>query len=150
MSDANMTRAAIHAALQRIGHHNGHACPAGASNNDPALHEYMVATEGEAYFKKRREQARDDLIKQCDGKAIDNVVTNVTKTKVKQSAVLLSTSNYTLTLDVAAPSKRLDEAALRNKLQTEHGMSADDVAKLIDACKKPSAPAKSYKVSASF
>lgn len=150
MSDANMTRAAIHAALQRIGNHNGHACPTGGSNNDPALHEYMVATEGEAYFKKRREQARDALLKQVDANVINDVVAGVIKTNIKNSVTLVTTSNYTLTLDVSAPSKRLDEAALRNKLQTVHGMKAEEVEKLIDSCKKASAPSKSYKVSASF
>lgn len=147
--DVGMLRAKLRQALDRIGNHNGHAPPDTGSNADPALHELYVADEMLAYAKTRRDDALDKCMHMAySPDELDEIVTRVTKSLRGEDLVALDGFAYQMTLSLSKPAKRLDQTALRNLLQTKHGMSAEQVSKLFDEASKYSSPAKRVKVMA--
>lgn len=147
--DVGMLRAKLRQSLDRIGNHNGHAAPDTKNNADPALHELYVADEMLAYAKVRREEAlRTCMDMAYSPEEIDEIVTRVTDLMRGEDLVALNGEAYQMTLSLSKPSKRLDQTALRNLLQTEHGMTGEQVANLFDKASKYAAPAKKVRVMA--
>lgn len=144
--DTGMLRAKLRRSLDNIGHNNGHACPETRSNIDPVLHELYIASECVTYFKTRFEEAKAAAMAVGDG--LDAAVQSVVDTNTGTSVTLASGDIYTLTADISKPATRLDATALRNFMQTELGISADDVARAFDECSNKNAPAKKIKVAA--
>lgn len=136
---AATVRSAVRKALAKIGNTNSHALPPNANNHDAVLHELYVASEIEAYAKKRREEAlkavRNHVVDVNDG------VDEIDRVEPGTEQILLNGNHYTLTVKKANPAKRLNAAMVGNRLQTELGLSTGEQLKFMDACSTVSKPA---------
>lgn len=142
--DTGMLRAKLRQALDRIGHHNGHACPDTQSNTDPLLHELYIAAEMAAYAKTRHDEAKKAALAVADG--LDDAVQSVIDMDAGTSVTLVTGELYTMTADISKPAARLNQTALRNFLQVELGLDAATVDKAFAAATTKNAPAKKIKV----
>lgn len=139
----------LFAALEKIGNTNGHSCP---ENQDPAvasLHEYYVATDGEAYFKKRRENAKKKLEKDLSAplkKKLDKSVSDVKDSEVANTCTLIETEPYVLSVDIKNGATYLDVPKLKVALMRDYKMNATAVEALIEKCTDRRDPSKSWKV----
>lgn len=145
--DVAMLRAKIRQSLERIGNTNGHAMPPSGSNIDPALHEFFVAAEMQAYAKTRFDAAKDAAIEAgVERGKIDELVTRVTKNMQGESAILADGELYQLSVNISKPAERLDQKALRSYMRVELGLDPDKVDAAFNACTTLASPAKTFKV----
>lgn len=139
-------RSKLMAALAKIGATNGHACPQTDSNIDPIMHEYLVSTDAESFFKKRRDKAKKALLAIVDGDELSDALARVTKNDAGENGVPLATGAlYRVEADIKRPAQRFDQTKLRSELMRE-GKTPEEVETLIDKCTKSSAPSITYKV----
>lgn len=137
-------RAALHKALAKLGYANSHMQPAeGSNNHDSLLHELFIASEGESYFKKRREAALDavkrHLIEYNDG--VDEIADAAPGTE----QIMLRGGHYDLVVKKANPSSRLNKTKIENKLKVDYGLSMAEVLQFMAACSDESKPATTIK-----
>lgn len=144
-ADTNMLRAKLRKALDSVGRNNGHAMPPSTHNSDPVLHELFVAAEASSYWKSRFDKAKDEAL-ELAGDTVSDAVQGVIDLGAGTSVTAATGDLYVMTVDISKPAKRLNQTALRNYLQTELGMSRDDVDRAFDAASTLSAPAKKIKV----
>lgn len=145
----NVIKAAVIKALDRVGYHNGHSCPTSDKNHIGFIHEYHVATIGEAYFKKRRELAKknlEDIINDDARSSLDTAIKRVIKTEVGESVTIEEADPYILSVELKNGASFLDVPALKVTLMREHKMSATEVEALIEKCTKRRDPSKGWKV----
>lgn len=146
---ASTIKQKVIAALDKIGNTNGHSCP---ENQDPAvalLHEYYVSTDGEAYFKKRREMAKKKLEKEVTPvlkKKLEKAVQGVVENEVPDTCTLTETEPYVLTVEVKNGASFVDMGALKVALMRDHKMNATTVEALIEKCTSRRTPAQSWRV----
>lgn len=146
---ANQIKAKLFGALDKIGNTNGHASPASQDPAVPALHEYFVATHGEAYFKKRRDAAKkalDGVLSDQQKKKLTAAVTGVKQNEVADTCTLVETDPYVLSVDVKNGASFLDVQQLKVTLMREHKMDATKVEALIESCTNRRDPSQSWKV----
>lgn len=139
----------LFAVLDKIGNTNGHSCPESQDPAVPLLHEYFIATDGEAYFKKRREVAKKKLEKELSAplkKKLDKHVADVKETEVADTCTLTETEHYVLSVDVKNGASYVDMADLKVMLMREHKMNATAVEALIEKCTKRREPSKGWRV----
>ena len=137
--DGFRVKQALTKALARLGTTNGHALPESHGNADPILHEVFVAYEGASYFDKRKKSAMKEL---QDSGMIDDA----DKVTAGNSAMLLNDVHYTLTLDVANPSNRLDAKKLRTEL-IKQGIDSGLIDQCIAKATTANAAPKKFRVS---
>lgn len=139
----------LFAALDKIGKTNGHNVP---QSQDPLValqHEYMITTDAEAYFKKRREKAKGLLIEAIGEEAqsrVDKTVATAKKLEVGDTCTVNETDKYTTVLDVKAGASFLDVAKLKVTLLRDHKMNSTEVEALIEACTSRREPSQSWKI----
>lgn len=134
-----LLRSALQKSMARLGYANGHAMPQGASNHDSVLHELFIATEGESYFKKRRDAALKAVkaYTVSNGNGTKRDTTNyslgacIEEVGEGTEEVVFSAKLYGLFIKKATPSKRLDKKKLEAVLIAE-GFNQADVLKMID------------------
>ncbi len=110
MLSTAQVRSAIHAALDRVGHRNSHACPGGKGNIDPYLHELFVAHEGWSHFDKRRKLAIKASIDVAGQDEADKVAPGT-----EQS--VLEGEYYSLVIKKNNPAVRIDKAKIGTALR---------------------------------
>lgn len=141
------TKAKIVAALEKIGHANGHAAPASQDPMDAVLHEYNVTSIGETHFKKRRDAAKELLIKTMGADAVsklDDKKAEVKKLETSTSVQLASASSYALAAQIKIGASFLDTQKLKVELLKK--MSAVEVEALIEKCTDRRDPSVTYNV----
>lgn len=142
-------RTKLFAALDKIGNANGHGVPESQDPAVPLLHEYYVATHGEAYFKKRREVAKkalENTLSPIAKKELERAVTSVKETEMASSVTLTETEPYILSVDIKNGASFLDVAALKVTLMREYKMDATKVEALIESCTSRRNPSQGWKV----
>lgn len=142
-------KAKLFTALDKIGNSNGHAAPASQDPVVPSLHEYYVATHGEAYFKKRRENAKkcfDAILNDQQKKRLEKIIAETKTSEVGDSCTLVETDPYVLSVDVKNGASFLDVSLLKVTLMREHKMNATQVEALIEKCTDRRDPSQSWKV----
>lgn len=127
-------RSALRKALSKLGTTNSHALPSGGNNHDAVLHELYVASEIEAYGKKRREEAlkavRNHVIE------VNNGVDEIERVDPGTEQALIHGVHYSLTVKRSNPSSRLDKTVLQNKLQTDLELDLGAALHFINDCSK--------------
>lgn len=145
--DTDKVRQSLNAALAKIGHANGHACPSGVGNTDQYMHEFFAASVGNSYFNGRREHAKRDLSRfVIDAGKLDDLARDVIKTNTPASAVVGSSKVYQLHVSLTRPIKRLDISSLKSALQLKFKMTAEDVEELIGIATVKDAPRQQFTV----
>ncbi len=137
MLSITQVRSAIHAALDRVGHRNSHACPADGTNADPTLHELYVAHEGWAHFDKRRKaaiKASVDIVGEAERDAV--------APGTEQS--ILDGKHYTLVVKKNNPAERIDRAKIGNALN-KRGFTEVEVMNFMEEIKAITKPATSVR-----
>lgn len=139
----------LYAALDKIGHTNGHNVPA---SQDPAvavLHEYMTTTLAASYFDKRRDVAKKKMLDTFNDDVATRVLRAVADTKKNatgSAVTLMDGEHYSLVLKPKIGASYLDAAKLRTTLMKDHKMSLDQVDKLMESCTLRREPSLSYEV----
>lgn len=139
----------LYGALDKIGKTNGHNVPASQDPITAALHEYHATTLAESYFKKRREVAKNKLLKDLSDvqrKKVEKAIADTKKNEQGTAVTLIDSEHYNLTLKPRVGGAFLDEAKLRNELMTTHKMKHEVVEKLFADCQDRREPALSYEV----
>lgn len=139
----------LFAALDKVGKTNGTACPNSQDPAVPLLHEYFVATDGEAYFKKRRDVAKKALEKELSGplkKKLEKAIAAVRETEVADTCTLIETGPYVLSVDVKNGASFIDMGELKVALMRDHKMNATTVEALFEKCTKRREPSKGWRV----
>lgn len=139
----------LYGALDKIGKTNGHNVPQSQDPITGALHEYHVSTLAESYFKKRREVAKDTMLKEFSTQQKAKVVATIADTKknMRGSVVtLVESEHYNLQLKPRVGAEKLDVTMLRNKLMTVHKMKLETVDALFAECTGRNEPALTYEV----
>lgn len=140
-------RSKLMGALSRIGLNNGHACPQTMSNIDPILHEYIVATDGESFFKKRRDAAKEALMSVTNNADLNDAMADVIKNDAPTSGVVLAVGGaYKCVADVKRPVEALNKVKLRRLLINDAKLSATAVDALFERATDVRKPAVTYKV----
>lgn len=140
---------ALFASLDKVGNTNGHACPQSQDPIVPYLHEYYVATLGESYFKKRRDNAKKELNKQLTDvqlSKLKKVVDDVSKSRVANTCALVESDHYTLNVDIKNGASYFDVATLKVRLMRDYKMDATEVEALIESCTLRRDPSQSWQV----
>lgn len=140
---------AVNKALEKIGHHNGHGVPTTQDPMVPLVHEYNVATQGESYFKARREKAKKELTKSLTDVQNEAIATAVKETKklgTGKSVSIVETDPYILSVETKKGASFLDTQKLKVELLTKHKMTMTDVDALIERCTGERDPSQSWKV----
>ena len=146
-ADANMFRAKLRQALDRVGRSNGHACPETNSNIDRVLHELLVASEAMSYFKTRLEAATKEAYDvSFAAEELEEIIDSVVHDMQGRDVIAASGDLYQLTMSISKPSKRLNQTALRNALKTQFAIDPKKVDALFDECSNYATPAKRLKV----
>ncbi len=135
MSDIAKLRTSLSNALEMIGHKNGHAY-AGNDNTGALLHEYFVATEGEGYFKKRRDVALKTL---KESGLIEE------EPPAGSESIVLSTKMFDLSLKKSNPSERFDKAALPKVLIKVFKATAKQIETVQSECVKEGEPSRTFR-----
>lgn len=130
-------RSAIHAALDRVGTRNSHACPANGTNADPALHELYAAHEGLSHFDKRRKVAIQACIA-IVGEAERDAVAPGTEQSI------LEGNHYSLVIKKNNPAERIDRAKIGNALN-KRGFTEVEVISFMDEITTITKPATSVR-----
>ncbi len=110
MTNVAKVRSAIHAALERIGHRNSHACPADGTNADSYLHELYTAHEGLSHFDKRRKVAIKTCVDIVGEAEVDAVAPGT-----EQS--ILEGDHYSLVIKKNNPAERIDKTKIGTVLR---------------------------------
>lgn len=137
MSDVAKMRSSLSSALEKIGHTNGHAYQ-GQDNSGALLHEYYVATEGESFFKKRREVAKAALEEAGMLEKAESVPSG-------SEEIIAVTKGYDLFLKVANPTQRFDKGLLPKVLINLFKAKPDQIDAVIAQCTKEGEPSRTYK-----
>ena len=137
----------LFAALEKIGKSNGHSTPSSQDPADSAMHEYFVASLGESYFKKRRENAKKGLDKLIGPEAAERLakaILGVKKSELGTSIGVLDGEHYGFTIELKNGASFLDTKALKVELMKR--MTSIEVDTIFDRCSDRREPAQSWKV----
>jgi len=135
MSKIAKLRSSLSNALEKIGTTNGHAYT-GTSNTAALLHEYWVATEGEGYFKKRRDAA----LKSLKESGI------IEKEPPAGSESIVVTSDYfDLSLKKSNPQQRIDKALFAKALIKLFRATPDKIEAFSEEVTKEGEPSRTYR-----
>jgi len=130
-------RSSLHAALDKIGHRNAHACPSEKNNVDPYLHELFVSHEGWAHFDKRRKLAIKQALLTAGDDGTDGVQPGT-------EATVLEGECYSLLVKKNNASERVDKTKIGNAL-AKRGFDELDVIKFMKEITTPTKPATSVR-----
>ena len=128
-------KSALGTALEKIGNTNGHAYPY-QDNTGRMLHDYYVATEGEAFFKKKREAVLKQL---KDSGILSN------EPDAGSEAIVASTEMYDMSLKKSNPASRVDKALFAGALIKLFGAKPDKVEAFLSSVTKEGEPSRTYR-----
>jgi hypothetical protein len=142
-------KAHIFNAMDMIGKSDKHQTPASQDPMTPLLHEYFVATHGEAYFKKRREAAKkvlDKHLSEQQKEKLMNAVVEVKQNEVGDTCTLVETDAYVFSVEVKNGASFVDMGVLKNTLMKQYRLTATEVEALIEKATDRREPSQSWKV----
>lgn len=131
-----------------IGKTNGTAPAASQDAQNAAQHEYLIATFGESYWKKRREKAKNELLKVMSGEAVERLearTKEVAKSGNGTNVELIDGDNYSTVVEIKNGASFVDTTQLGIILMREHKFTHEQVAKLMEKATDRRAPACSFK-----
>lgn len=138
----------LFAALEKLGRSNGHSAPSSQDPADDVMHEYFVASTGESYFKKRREQAKaklDKLITPEAGDRLAKAIASTKKTEMGGSLSVMQGEHYAFEIDIKNGASYLDTGKLKVELMKR--MTAIEVDSIFERATQRREPSQSWKVS---
>lgn len=108
---------------------------------------YAVATQGESFFKKQREIAKEQLIKSIElspdlHQSFTKVIEDTKSLDQGQSSIIANVDGYQLIISTKRGASRLNAKALRNALVKK--FPAKDVDEALLEATTQSAPSVSY------
>lgn len=141
-------RSKLMSALAKIGKNNGHACPVSQSNVDPVMHEYLVTSDAQSFFTKRRSEAKNVLMSVIDTDMLDREIDNVIATNIGTNGVeLLRGEHYRCEADIKRPPvpNTVNKTKLRNIL-ARMDWTSNDIDELVEACTDERKPTVTIKI----
>lgn len=120
MSPATSLKVKVNTALSKVGTTNGTAPEVSQDPLDALAHEYNVASQGESYFKARREKAKTDmmtsvLIPSTQG-ILDAALKDVKRTEQGGTTRLATSKHHVISVMLKNGATYLDDTALKNDL----------------------------------
>lgn len=151
MSKVKSLLSEVNKALEKVGTHNGTAPLPSQDPADVVMHEYYVATIGEAFFKKRRDNAKKALIKACDtydaSSRLSQAVADTVRTEMGATVNVGEAENFATTVDIRNGATYTDMVALQKLMAHDHGISQMDFEAAVERATLRRTPAQSWKVS---
>ncbi len=129
----SMLKAKVAQALEKIGTTNGTAPKQSQDPMDKLAHEYNVASQMSSYAEKRKELAKDALVKALspdEAQRLDKARAGVRKTEVGDTITVVHAANHTVSAQIKNGPTFLDTKALTVDLMKMLG--SDEAEKLID------------------